>query len=205
MTDADDNHTSEPSLAARHAHERTWSGDLTARSGYRFHVRPASPSDEAALAEFFTHVDDTDLRFRFLTAVQKVGQDQLKTLVTVDHTRTENFLAFEPGTDSIIATAMMAADEAMTNAEVAIAIRSDFKRRGISWTLLDHVGRFAASRGIRTLESVESCDNHKAIELEREMGWTSSFTAGGLGLVTLRKTISSAVPTSTNTRESPPW
>jgi acetyltransferase len=193
MTDPTNDHTSERSSASQRAHEPTWSGDLTARSGYLFHVRPASPSDEASLAEFFTHVDQTDLRFRFLTAVQKVRHDQLEALVTVDHSRTENFLAFEPGSDTIIATAMMAADEAMTNAEVAIAIRSDFKRRGISWTLLDHVARFAASQGIRTLESVESRDNQGAIELEREMGWTSSFTPGDLGQVTLRKELAAPV------------
>ncbi len=52
---------------------------------------PAAPSDEAALAEFFTHVDKQDLRFRFLSAIQKVGHDQLQALVTVDHQRTENF------------------------------------------------------------------------------------------------------------------
>jgi N-acetylglutamate synthase-like GNAT family acetyltransferase len=125
---------------------KDWSADLVARDGYAFHVRPAARSDEEALAEFFTHVDKDDLRFRFLAAVQKVGHDQLQALVNVDHERTENFLAIAPETGNIIATAMLAADETLVNAEVAVAIRADFKRRGISWTLLDHVARFAVGR-----------------------------------------------------------
>lgn len=182
---------SEDPIASASADE--WSGDLTARSGYAFHVRPAAPSDETDLAEFFTHVDKEDLRFRFLTAVQKVSHDQLKALVTIDHTRTENFLAVEPGTGAIIATAMIAADEAMASAEVAVAIRADFKHRGVSWTMLDHVARFAASKGIGILESVESRDNHQAIALEREMGWTASPSPGDATLILLRKMLGTPI------------
>jgi acetyltransferase len=166
-----------------------WSADLVARSGYAFQVRPAKPADEAALGEFFTHVSTDDLRFRFLSAIHKVGHDQLERLVTVDHEQTENFLAIEPGTGRIIATAMIAADDLLDKAEVAIAIRADFKRGGISWALLDHVAAFAASKGIKTLESVESRENHEAIKLERERGWTASSAAGDAGQIVLRKTI----------------
>ncbi len=182
----------DPSIALAPAPETAqlpveiWSADLTTRSGHAFHVRPAEPSDEAALADFFTHVDREDLRFRFLSAIQKVGHDQLDALVTVDHRRTENFLAIDPDTGLIIATAMLAADEALTNAEVAIAIRADFKRNGISWTLLDHVARFARAKGIKTLESMESRDNHQAIELERERGWIASSCPGDPTVMVLR-------------------
>lgn len=166
-----------------------WSADLVTRNGYTFHVRPAEPSDETALGEFFTHVDKEDLRFRFLTAIQKVGHDQLQALVTVDHERTENFLAIEPKTCLIVATAMLAADETLANAEIAIAIRADFKRRGISWTLLDHIARFAVAKGIKTVESMESRDNHEAIELEQERGWTASGCLADPTVMMLRKTL----------------
>lgn len=172
-----------------HLPVESWSADLMTRSGYAFHVRPAAPSDEVALGDFFTHVDKDDLRFRFLTAIQKVGRDQLRALVTVDHHRTENFLAIAPGSGVILATAMLAADDALAKAEVAIAIRADAKRNGISWTLLDHVARFAVAKGIRTLESTESRDNHQAIELERERGWTASACPGDPSAMILRMTL----------------
>lgn len=168
----------------------SWSADLTTRDGYAFHVRPASPADEPALGKFFEHVDTEDLRFRFLSAIHKVSHEQLRALVTVDHDHIENFLAFDPATDRIIATAMLAADESLTRAEVAIAIRSDFKHRGIGWTLLDHIAAFARAKGIATLESIESRDNHQAIDLERERGWIASACPGDPASMMLRMTLS---------------
>lgn len=163
-----------------------WDVDMVARGGFAFHVRPAGPADETALGAFFEGVAKEDLRFRFLSAIQKVGHSQLEPLVMVDHNSTENFLAIEPGTGRILATAMMAANKMMESAEVAIAIRSDFKRRGISWMLLEHVARFAASKGIRSLESVENRDNHQAIELERDMGWKATPCPGDSTLLILK-------------------
>jgi len=163
-----------------------WNVDLVTRSGFAFHVRPAALSDEPALGAFFEDVDKEDLRFRFLSAVQKVGHSQLMALVSVDHSATENFLAIEPLTGRILATAMMAADKAMETAEVAIAIRADFKGREISWMLLEHVARFAASKGIKSLESIENRANHQAIELERDMGWQAFPCPGDPGLIVLK-------------------
>lgn len=168
-----------------------WNTDLVARSGFAFHVRSATLSDEAALGAFFGDVDKDDLRFRFLSAVQKVGHSQLMALVSVDHNATENFLAIEPSTGRILATAMMAADKAMETAEVAIAIRADFKGRGISWMLLEHVARFAASKGIKSLEAIESRDNHQAIELERDMGWHATSCPDDPTLLILKTNLQS--------------
>jgi acetyltransferase len=165
--------------------------DLVTRSGYGFHVRCVEPSDEAALAELFTHVDKEDLRFRFFAAIHKVAPSQLHTLVNVDHDRTENFLAIEHYTGLIIATAMLVCDQAQTSAEVAIAVHSNFKNRGISWTLLDHVGRFAVAKGIQTLESIENRDNHEAIELERARGWKASSCSDDPTLIVLRLALDS--------------
>ena len=181
---------SEHGDAAQTSSAVPWSADLSTRDGYAFHVRPASPADEPARGEFFEHVGKEHLRFRFLSAIHKVGHDQLRALVTVDHQHTENFLAFDPATGRIVATAMLAADEAMTRAEVALAIRTDFKRRGISWTLLDHVAAFARAKGIATLESIESRDNHQAIDLERERGWIASACPGDPASMMLRITLS---------------
>ena len=150
-----------------------WSRDLQSRSGFRFHVRPVGPGDEAALGEFFTHVTPDDLRFRFLSSVNVVSHGQLSAMIDVDHREKENFLALDSDGTTIIATAMVACDPALTVGEVAISIRPDFKGRGVSWKLLEHVARFAEELGVATLQSIESNDNHSAIELEREMGYTS--------------------------------
>lgn len=164
-----------------------WSGQLTTRSGVRLNVRPAAPEDEALLTEFFGRVDPEDLRFRFLSAVKQPGHDLIAPLVRIDHTTTENFLAFGEDGRTLLATAMIAADPALERAEVAIAIGAKSKRQGIGWTLLDYVARYAAARGIKVLESIEARDNREAIGLEQEMGFTATAYPGDATLVLLRK------------------
>ena len=147
--------------------------ELTTRTGFCFNVRSACPSDELALGAFFTHVSREDLRFRFLTGLKEVGHDRLVAMTAIDHTQTENFLAFVDGEAEMIATAMLACDDAMTTGEIAIAIRQDYKRKGVSWALLAHVAAYAEAKGLTTIQSIESRDNHAAIDMEREMGFVA--------------------------------
>lgn len=165
----------------------TWSRDLKTRTGFVFHVRPARPDDEAALDEFFSHVTPGDLRFRFLSSVNAVSHDQLTAMINIDHRQKENFLAFDSDGTTIIATAMLACNPALTVGEVAISIRPDFKGRGVSWELLEHVAHFAEKLGVATLQSIESNTNHAAIELEREMGFTARAYPGDATLMLVER------------------
>ena len=164
-----------------------WSRDLTTRTGFKFSVRPAKPSDEAALAEFFTHVTPEDLRFRFLTGLRTVGHDRLAAMTSIDHHQTENFLAFVDDEAEIIATAMLACDAEMKTGEIAIAIRSDYKAKGVSWNLLTHVAAYAEAKGLHTIQSIETRANHAAINMEREMGFTVGPYPGDPTLVLVQK------------------
>jgi N-acetylglutamate synthase-like GNAT family acetyltransferase len=169
-----------------------WSRDLTTRTGLNFHVRPARPDDEEALGAFFADITPEDMRFRFLTALRTVGHDRLVSMTNIDHRQTENFLAFAKGQSEIIATAMLACTPDMAKGEVAIAILPEYKSKGVSWELLEHVARFAEERGVKTLEAVESRDHHAAIELEREMGFTATSYPGDATLMLVQRRLGHA-------------
>ena len=160
---------------------------MLTRTGFRFHVRPVGREDEALLGEFFTHVTSDDLRFRFLSGISVVSHGQLSSLIDVDHRQKENFLAFDSDGTTLIATAMLACDPALTVGEVAISIRPEFKGRGVSWELLEHVAHFAEALGVTTLQSIESNANHAAIELEREMGFTARTFPGDATLTLVER------------------
>lgn len=164
-----------------------WSRDVQTRTGFRFHIRPVRPSDETALGEFFGHVTSDDLRFRFLSSVNVVSHDQLSAMTDVDHRQKENFLAIGRDGTTIIATAMLACDPALTVGEVAISIRPDYKDRGVSWEMLEHVAHFAEALGVATLQSIESTANHAAIELERDMGFTARAYPGDRTLMLVER------------------
>lgn len=163
-----------------------WAKDFVTRDGVKMHVRPVRPDDEAALGEFFHHVTPDDLRFRFLTGIREVGRDRLAAMTQIDYRRMMNFLAFaEDGT--LIATAMLACDSDGVRAELAVSVRADFKNRGVSWMLMQHVLAYAEAEGIHTVESVESSENHAALKLEREAGFTAVRNADGGTEVTVRR------------------
>jgi len=143
---------------------------LTTRSGLQLEVRPVRADDGPLLRDFFAKVATDDLRFRFLSGVNSVSDDQIARMVDVDHKQTEDFLAFADG--ALVATGLVASDEARDRAEVAIVVRGDHKNRGIGWTLLGHIAEHARSLGIRFLESVEDRHNQAAIEVERDLGFS---------------------------------
>lgn len=149
-----------------------WSAELVARTGRRFHVRPVRPDDEARLAEFFEHVSPDDLRFRFLSGVTEVRHDQLAAMTRVDYRRTITFLAFDEDNETVIATAMLAAEPDRARAEIALATRQELKNSGISWSLLEHVLRYAKAERIGKIEAIEYADHESALQMERELGFT---------------------------------
>ncbi|WP_245896605.1 GNAT family N-acetyltransferase [Sphingomonas fennica] len=143
---------------------------LKTRSGLELEIRPVRRDDGPLLREFFAGVATDDLRFRFLSGVNSVSDDQIAQMVDVDHKQTEDFLALADG--SLVATGLVASDSGRNRAEVAIVVRADHKKRGIGWTLLDHIADYARSIGIKTLESVEDRHNQAAIDVERDSGFT---------------------------------
>jgi GNAT superfamily N-acetyltransferase len=163
---------------------------LTTRTGFRVLVRPAGEADEAALAGLFAHVTAEDLRFRFLSSVRQVPQDQLVAMTKIDHRQTENFLAFTDDGAVLVATAMLACDPDMRRAEVAVAIHSAYKGRGLGWELLRHVADAAKARGIATIESIESRSNRSAIEVEKDLGFVAHMVVDDATVVRLSKALS---------------
>lgn len=167
---------------------------LTTRNGFEFHVRPVASSDEEGLAEFFKHVTKDDLRFRFLSSISEVGKELLSYLIDVDHDHKEDFLALDIDNKTIIASAMIGANEDKSVAEVAIVLHSDYKNRGMSWTFLEYVANEARRSGIKKLQSIESRQNHAAIELEREMGFAAKSCPGDATLMLLEFDLTTSNP-----------
>ncbi len=161
---------------------------LSTRSGLTLNVRPAREADEAALAAFFDSVSDEDRRFRFLAAADHVSHAQLDPLIHADHFQSESFLAFDSADNQLVGSALLACDKAMDTGEIAVSIRSDYKGKGVGWALLDFLGGEAQARGVRRVIAIESRDNHAAIELEREKGFTPEPFEGEPTLVILSKT-----------------
>jgi acetyltransferase len=151
-----------------------WASTLVTQTGTSFYVRPVRGDDAPLLTAFFERVSADDLRFRFLNGALHVNHDVISAMTNVDYRRTITFLAFDEGQNEVIAAAMLAADQEGLRAEVALATRSDVKGKGISWTFLEYVLRYAKARGIGVVEAIENAGHTEAIDMEREMGFVVS-------------------------------
>ena len=153
-------------------------------SGVPLSVRPVADGDEDAIFALFATLSPEDMRFRFLSAVSGLSASTLDTMVHVDHAETEHLLAFAE--DGILAaSAMVAVDPDGKAAEVAIAVAGDRRGQGIGWALLEYCGKVARARGIQSIRTVESAENHAAIQLERERGFTARPVTGDPSLMLL--------------------
>lgn len=148
--------------------------NLATRSGRVITVRPVTDSDTHEVEQFFNRLSPEDMHFRFLSGQHRLSHHQLAALVGVDHRHSEHLLAFDKVSGELIGSLLIAADQHMEVAEVAIAVAPEHKRQGLGWTLLKHAAELARQRGVRRLRSIESKANHQAIEVERALGFSAS-------------------------------
>ncbi|MET1754527.1 GNAT family N-acetyltransferase [Novosphingobium sp. RD2P27] len=151
--------------------ENEQSRTMETRSGLSLHVRPVSSDDGPLLRAFFAKVTTDDLRFRFLSCIHGVSDDQIAMMTDVDHKGTEDFLAFKDD-GTLVATAMVAKDDSGKRAEVAIVVRADYKQKGIGWAMLNMAADYSRATGAERLESVESRQNTSALSVERDLGFS---------------------------------
>ena len=159
-----------------------WSKRLITRSGCLFDVRPAHAGDEEKLAGLFEYVSAEDKAFRTLT-----GHSADIKIANLDHHPSKTFLAFVGQEAEVVAVATLDCDLEPKHGVVSLVIRSDFKHDGVSWELLAHVVRYAEAIGVVSLESVEVPENHAAIALERDMGFTQQTHPSNPALILMRK------------------
>jgi acetyltransferase len=163
-----------------------WAAKTVTRDGLALNVRPACADDEQRVVGFFKQLNPQDLRFRFLSAMKGVSPGLAHALVDIDHTQTENLLAFDPQ-NQLVATTMIAAPQGADDAEVAVAVRSDLKGHGVGWSMLNQACDYARSRGFKALHSVQMSDDRAAITLEEEMGFRAQPCPDDMSLTILSK------------------
>lgn len=161
--------------------------DVRTRSGNVLLVRAVTPRDEPLLEEFFDRVSDEDRRFRFLSAHKHVNHQQLAPMVEVDHWLSESFIAFDKASGTVVGHALLVCDKALDTGEIAVSVCSNWRGKGVGWSLLDMLAAAGRERGLRRVISIEDRENHAAIDLEREKGFTPHPVEGDHGLVLLEK------------------
>jgi ribosomal protein S18 acetylase RimI-like enzyme len=114
---------------------------------------------EPLLAELFRHLIPQDMRFRFPGGMQEVRHERPVAMLQGDDLRTENFLAFVVDGKSLVASTMLAGDDTSRQAEVAIAVHSEYKQKGVEWEML----RYAAQEAKRKVSRLSNPSRAESI------------------------------------------
>ncbi len=157
-----------PALAAA---ERAWLPRFGA-----VQIRPLLPDDVDAYRAFGAKLARDDLRLRFAGLVKLDDPAFCARLLDIDHDRVEVLAAFDAA-GAMLGVARLSRT-APAEAEAALIVRSDLKRRGLGRLLLGRLARLAAGRGIDTLSAQVLHENYPMLRLAAAAGFHAVATSG---------------------------
>lgn len=157
--------------------------DLCTRSGITLHLRSATLEDATHLQRLFSHLDENELGFRFLSGMDRFKPHQIVEMLAIDHRSAEHLLAFADQREEPVASLLIGSDCAMRLAEVAIVVDRDWHDKGIGSTLLRHAVALARERGFNAIRSIECVANTAALDVERAAGFVVRPYGSASGLM----------------------
>ena len=139
------------------------------RDGTTVRIRLICPEDEPGLHDLAAHMSDEDLRLRFLAPVKGLNSSVAARLSQLDYDRDLGLLAERHGL--ALAMAHLFTDLESMRAEYAIAVRSDWKGRGLGCLLMMRLIDLARQRGIGELVGEVLRENVPMLRMCRKLGF----------------------------------
>jgi acetyltransferase len=140
------------------------------RDGTALRMRPVRPEDEPMLVDLAAHMTPEDLRFRFFAPVRGLTHTVAARLSQLDYDREMALLAERDGV--ALGVVRFSADPDRQRAEFAVAVRSDWKGRGLGYLLMTRLIDIAKERGIGELFGEVMRENEPMQRICREFGFT---------------------------------
>jgi GNAT superfamily N-acetyltransferase len=152
-------------------------------------VRPAEPSDTAAVAVLHSRCGPRTLHDRYLSPPPRLTSGLLRSLVSPDGGCA---LAAVTRSGDVVGMVQVAMGEQTGDADVALLVRDDYQHVGLGTLLARHGIRTAVSLGFTDLTARASANNLRLIQMFGRLGlarylWTAE------GFVHLRVPLSQAV------------
>ncbi|MFZ0396774.1 MAG: GNAT family N-acetyltransferase, partial [Methyloceanibacter sp.] len=159
-----------PRLAIR-PYPNQWEAAVETSQGLPVLIRPIRPADEPILAAFQAKLSPEDIRFRFLAPRKEFSHKTNARFTQIDYARAMAFIALSMDQTEMWGVARLVADPDYLSAEYAVIVRSDLKGRGLGWTLMHHLIRYAESEGLRDLHGDVLAANERMLKMCRELGF----------------------------------
>jgi acetyltransferase len=155
------------------------------RDGAAVQLRPARPEDEPSVLDLALHMSPEDLRLRFFAPIRGLTHALAARLTQIDYDREMALLALA---DSVVlGIAHFFADPDRQRAEYAIAVRTDWKGRGVGYLLMNRLIDIARQSCIGELVGEVLRENRPMLEMCRALGFTVAAEPHDPAIVVVRK------------------
>jgi acetyltransferase len=159
------------------------------RDGTVMQVRPVRPEDEPLLQDLAGHMSPEDLRLRFFTAVRGLTHAVAARLSQIDYDREMALLALHGGV--VLGVAHFFADPDRQRAEYAIAVRTDWKGRGVGYLLMNRLIDIVRQCGIDELVGEVLPENAPMLQMCRALGFTVAPDPEDTAVLRVRRRLAS--------------
>ncbi|HZB93706.1 MAG TPA: bifunctional acetate--CoA ligase family protein/GNAT family N-acetyltransferase [Stellaceae bacterium] len=156
-------------------------------------LRPVRPEDETSLQDLAQHMNPEDLRLRFFTPMKGLSHALAARLSQIDYDREMALVARRAEDGATLGVARFAADPDNRRAEFAIALRSDWKGRGLGHLLMTRIIDIARRRGIGEIFGDALRENEPMLKLARSLGFALAAHPEDSELVRVTKPLASPV------------
>jgi acetyltransferase len=157
------------------------------RDGTALRMRPLRPEDEPLLHDLAAHMSHEDLRLRFFTTVRGLTHAVAARLSQLDYDRE---LALVAELDGVaLGVAHFFADPDKLRAEYAIAVRSDWKGRGLGYLLMTRLIGIARERGIGEVVGEVLRENEPMLQMCRELDFAIAPGPRDAAVMVVRKSL----------------
>jgi acetyltransferase len=162
------------------------------RDGTVLRMRPLRPEDEPLLHDLAAHMSHEDLRLRFFTPLPGLSHTLAARLSQLDYDRELALLVERDG--MALGVVHFFADPDKLRAEYAIAVRSDWKGRGVGYLLMTRLIDVARQRGIGELVGEVLRENEPMLQMCHELDFTIVPDPSDPSIVLVRKRLAIADP-----------
>jgi RimJ/RimL family protein N-acetyltransferase len=153
---------------------------ITLGDGRTVHVRPVVPGDSALLAREVELADPETLYQRFFSPTVRLDEARLSYLTDLDYQERFALAAFAGGDGVAIARYEPTGEGA---AEIAVVVKSAWRKVGLATELFRLLEEAAAQRGIHELVAFYLADNHAVERVLEKRGFAGTEIDGAVARV----------------------
>ncbi|QFU22682.1 bifunctional acetate--CoA ligase family protein/GNAT family N-acetyltransferase [Shewanella eurypsychrophilus] len=150
----------------------------TLKNGQRVMLRPILPEDEPKHLAFDNSLSDEDRYKRYFGVRSKMTHEEMAVLTQIDYAREMAFIATakdNDGDDITLGAIRASIDPDNTEAEFAMAVRSDHQGQGLGRLLLEKLIAYYKDNDTELLTGFTMFENRSMANLAKRLGFSVTF------------------------------